>query len=76
MAEINKPTTRLETSTFTRFLYLKPMDVPKSYNHENMQYVYLSFLLEERICHKSHILRASSLHEQRKKYKNFEMVMI
>ena len=26
MAEINKPTTRLETSTFTRFLDLKPIE--------------------------------------------------
>ena len=69
MAEINKPTTRLETSTFTRFLDLEPMSVPKSSHHENMQYVYLSFLLEEIIFNKSHIHRASSLHEQRKNAK-------
>ena len=42
------------------------MSVPKSPHHENMKYGYLSFLLEERICHKSHIHRTSSLHEQRK----------
>ena len=109
MAEINKPTTRLETSTFTRLLDLTPIEkfdglkfptnsevlrryfyikdhsshseksrniakiiyheieyiyskvpckmkvkpsrigVPKSSHHENIEYVYLSFLLEERI---------------------------